>query len=112
MSWTVYLPYLAVMAVVTYLIRMLPLALFRRPIRSRFIRSFLYYVPYAVLSAMTFPAILYSTGFDPGYTQGLWTALAGTAVAVFLGWRKKSLLTVAVAACLAVAAAQALLMLI
>ena len=58
MSWSVFLPQLAVMAIVTYLIRMLPLALFRKKISSRFVRSFLYYGPYAVFSAMTLPSIL------------------------------------------------------
>ena len=50
--------YIAVMAVTTYLIRMLPLTLFQKKIRNRYLRSFLYYVPYACLAAMTFPAIL------------------------------------------------------
>ena len=112
MNWTVFLPYLLVMAGVTYLIRMLPLTLFRKQIRSRFIRSFLYYIPYAVLTAMTVPGILYSTGFGSTYPEGLWTALAGTAAAVILGWRSKSLLTVAIGACLAAAAAQGLFLLI
>lgn len=49
--------YIAVMALVTYLIRMLPLVIFRKKIENRFIRSFLYYIPYAVLAAMTFPAV-------------------------------------------------------
>lgn len=105
MSWHAFLPYLAVMAVVTYLIRMLPMTLFRKPIRSRFVRSFLTYIPYAVLGAMTFPDVMYSTG-------DLRTAAVGVVTAVLLAWRGKSLLTVAVAACLAVAAAQALLPLI
>lgn len=105
MSWSVFLPYLAVMAVVTYLIRMLPLTIFRRPIRSRFVQSFLTYIPFAVLGAMTFPDVLYSTG-------DLRSAAAGVAVAVILAWRGKSLLTVAVAACLAVAVAQGILMLV
>ena len=104
MSWSLFLPYLGVMAVVTYLIRMIPLTLYRRPIRSRFIRSFLTYIPYAVLGAMTFPDVLYSTG-------DLRTAAVGVAVAALLAWRGKSLLTVAVAACCAVAAAQAALLL-
>ncbi len=104
MSWSVFLPYVAVMAVVTYLIRMLPLTIFRRPIRSRYVQSFLTYIPFAVLGAMTFPDVLYSTG-------DLRSAAAGVAVAVILAWRGKSLLTVAVAACLAVAAAQGILML-
>ena len=103
MSWRIFLPYLAVMAVVTYLIRMLPLTVFRRPIRSRFVQSFLSYIPYAVLGAMTFPDVLYSTG-------DLRTAAAGVVTAVVLAWRGKSLLTVAAAACAAVAAAQALLL--
>lgn len=88
------LPYIAVMAVVTYLIRMLPLAFMRRKIKNRFLLSFLRYVPYAVLGAMTFPAILSSTGT-------LWSALAGLAVALLLAYREKSLLTVALAACAA-----------
>ena len=91
MSWSYFLPYVLVMAIVTYLIRMLPLAAFRKKITSRFIRSFLYYVPYAVLSAMTFPAILYATGSLP-------SALVSLAVALALAWMEKSLLTVAVAA--------------
>ena len=91
MSWEYFLPYVLVMAVVTYLIRMLPLAAFRRRISSRFIRSFLYYVPYAVLSAMTFPAILYATGSLP-------SACVALAVALALAWMEKSLLTVAIAA--------------
>ena len=85
--------YIAVMAGVTYLIRMLPLAAIRGRIRSRFWQSFLYYVPYAVLGAMTFPAILESTGSLPG-------ALCGLFAAVALGWWGKGLLTVAVAACI------------
>ena len=53
--------YILAMAVTTYLIRMLPLTVFRKPIRSRFVKSFLHYVPYACLTAMTFPAIIYDT---------------------------------------------------
>jgi len=105
MSWSAFLPYVVVMALVTYLIRMLPLTAFRRPIRSRFVQSFLTYIPFAVLGAMTFPEVLYSTG-------DLRTAAAGVVVAVALAWRGKGLLTVAVAACGAVAAAQGLLLLI
>ncbi len=105
MSWSDFFPYLVVMAGVTYLIRMLPLTVFRREIKSVFVRSFLHYVPYAVLGAMTFPDVLYATG-------NLWTALAGLVVAVIVAWRGRSLLTVAIAACLSVAAAQALLMLL
>lgn len=104
MSWADFFPYLLVMAGVTYLIRMLPMTVLRREIHSRFIRSFLHYVPFAVLGAMTFPDVLYSTG-------NLWTALAGLTVAVLAAWRGRSLLTVAIAACLAVAAAQGVMLL-
>ncbi len=113
MSWSSFVPYLLVMALVTYLIRMLPLTLFRRPIRSRFIRSFLYYVPYAVLTAMTIPDILYATGYTSGGdTKPLWCALFGLITACFFAWKDKGLLTVAVAACCGVAAAQAFFLLI
>lgn len=99
MNWGNFLPYLLVMAGVTYLIRMLPLTVYRREIKSRFVKSFLHYVPYAVLGAMTIPDALYATG-NPV------TALVGLAVAVILAWRGKGLLTVAIAACVAVALAQ------
>ena len=105
MTWPTYLLYLAVMAGVTYLIRMLPLTVFRREIKSVIIRSFLHYVPYAVLAAMTIPGILTSTG-------NIWTALAGLAVAVVMAWREMSLLSVAIGACVAVAAAQGIMMLL
>ncbi len=83
------------MAGVTYIIRMLPLVFFTKKIRSRYILSVLFYIPYAVLSAMTFPFIFYSTG-------SVYTALVGTVVAVILALFKRSLLTVAVCACLSV----------
>lgn len=83
--------YLAIMAGVTYLIRMLPFTLLRHKIRSGFFRSFLHYIPYAVLSAMTIPAIFSSTGSFP-------TAAAGTLVAIFLAYEKKPLIVVALAA--------------
>lgn len=86
--------YLAVMAGVTYLIRMIPLVLCRGRLENNFLRSFLAYVPFAVLGAMTFPAILYSTG-------GLSSGLAGTIVALVLAFRRQSLLKVAVGACAA-----------
>ena len=91
----IFLLYLFVMAAVTYLVRMLPLVFFRKKINSRVIRSFLYYVPYAVLSAMTVPAIFYSTG-------SLLSAILGTAVAVILSYFGKSLVTVAASSALAV----------
>ena len=83
--------YIAVMAVVTYLIRMLPFTLFRKKINSRFIRSFLYYIPYAVLAAMTIPAIFYSTG-------NVASSVIGAAVAVILAYFKLPLIVVALAA--------------
>ncbi len=83
--------YLIVMAGVTYLIRMLPFTLFRKEIKSQFMKSFLYYIPYAVLSAMTIPAIFYATGDFP-------SAIAGTAVACILAYRKLPLIVVALAA--------------
>lgn len=86
--------YLFIMAGITYLIRVLPFVIFKKKITSRFVRSFLYYVPYAVLSAMTFPDILYSTG---NYVS----AVAGLIVACILAFREKSLLTVAIFACVA-----------
>lgn len=83
--------YIAVMALVTYLIRMLPFTLFRRKIEFRFIRSFLYYIPYAVLSAMTIPAIFYATG-NPV------TSVIGALVAVILAYFRLPLIVVALAA--------------
>ena len=97
--------YIAAMALTTYLIRALPLTIFRRPIRSRFLRSFLHYVPYACLSTMTFPAILTST-------ESVLGGAAALAVAVILAYRGKSLIVVALsssAAALAVQWATALL---
>ncbi len=85
--------YIAAMAGVTYLIRMIPFTLFRRKIKSRFIQSVLYYIPYAVLSAMTFPSIFYST-------DNTVTAVIGTIVAVVLAYFRLPLTVVALAACL------------
>ena len=87
--------YIIVMALVTYLIRMIPLTVFRKKITNQFIRSFLYYVPYACLSAMTIPAVFYATGSQ-------WSAFAGVAVSVILACFRKSLVTVAAGACVAV----------
>lgn len=85
------LPHLAVMAIVTYLIRMLPFTLFRRQIKSRFVRSLLAYIPYAVLGAMTFPGIFYATASLP-------SAIAGTVIALALAFFGRSLLVVALGA--------------
>lgn len=83
--------YIAVMALVTYFVRVVPLTLFRRRIKSVFLKSFLYYIPYAILSAMTFPAIFYSTG-------NLITASVGTAAALVLAYFNLPLIVVALAA--------------
>lgn len=85
--------YIAVMALATYLVRVVPFTLFRKTIKSQFFRSFLYYIPYAVLSAMTIPAIFYSTGSLP-------TSIVGTVVAVVLAYFKLPLIVVAIAASL------------
>lgn len=87
--------YIFVMAVTTYLVRVLPLLFMKKPIRSRFLRSFLHYVPVACLSAMTFPAILYAT-------DHIISGLAGLAVAVILSIKKQSLIVVAASSCIAV----------
>ena len=86
--------YLAAMALVTYAIRMIPFTVMRKKIKSPYIKSFLFYVPYAVLGSMTFPYIFYATG-NPA------TAAAGTAVAFVLAFFNRSLLTVAICACAA-----------
>ena len=99
MDFLVFLKYLVIMAGVTYLIRMLPLVFFRKKIKSRFLRSFLYYIPYAVLTVMTFPAVFYSTGY-------LVSAIAGTAVALLLVFFRRSLIVVAAGASLAVLIAE------
>ncbi len=97
--------YIATMAITTYLIRVLPLTIFRKPIRSRFLRSFLHYVPYACLTAMTFPAILTST-------ESVISGAAALAVAVWLAYRGKSLIVVALSSSVAVLAVQWLMNLI
>ncbi len=102
MTYKIFIPYLLVMALVTYLIRVIPLVLIRKKISNRFFRSFLYYVPYTVLSSMTFPAILYATGH-------MISAAVGMAVAMVLGFRRRSLIVVASGACAAVLIVEMLL---
>lgn len=94
MKTNIYL-YIIVMAGVTYFIRMLPLVLAKKEITNIYIKSFLHYVPYACLAAMTFPAILFST-------SDRISALAGFAVAILAAYKEKSLLTVALLACMTV----------
>ena len=97
--------YIAVMAVTTYLVRALPLTLFKKPIRSRFIRSFLHYVPVACLTAMTFPAILYGT-------EHMASGAAALVAAVVLSLMNKSLIVVAASSCVAVFIVEQLLILL
>ena len=97
--------YILVMATTTYLIRALPLTLFKKPIRSRFVRSFLHYIPVACLTAMTFPAILYST-------EHMLSGIAALVIAVVLAFKGKSLIVVAAASCAAVFVAEQFMRLI
>lgn len=94
MKHNVYI-YILIMAVVTYLIRVLPLTLIRKDIKSKFIRSFLYYVPYVTLAVMTFPAILDATGSPI-------SGLAALLVGILIAWFGGSLFQVAVIACVVV----------
>jgi branched-subunit amino acid transport protein len=92
---TSFFVYLLVAAGVTYLIRMLPLVLVKKKIQNRFVLSFLHYIPYAVLSVMTIPAIFYSTG-------NVISAVLGFITAMILAYFEKSLLQVAAFSCLTV----------
>ncbi len=94
--------YILVMAGVSYLIRVTPLALIRREIKNQTIRSFLYYVPYVTLAVMTFPAIVEAT-------QSPWAGLAAFFVGIVLAWRGRSLFQVAVAVCAVVFVAELIL---
>jgi branched-subunit amino acid transport protein len=84
----------ALMALVTYIPRVLPVTIFRKEIKSVYIKSFLRYVPYAVLGALTFPDIFYSTG-------NIYTAIVGIATALFLAYKEKSLVIVALGSIIA-----------
>ncbi|MBQ9228045.1 MAG: AzlD domain-containing protein [Eubacterium sp.] len=95
MSWKVFLPYLVTMAAVTYLVRAVPLVLIKKKIKNRFVLSFLHYMPYAVLSVMTVPAVFFATDSPVA-------AAVGVAVALVLAFLKKGLLTVAIGASLGV----------
>jgi len=91
-----------VAAAVSYAIRVLPLTLIRRPLKSVFLRSFLYYVPYVTLAVMTFPAIVQAT-------DRLEAGVAALVVGIVAAWRKASMLTVAAACCAVVLVMEALL---
>ena len=86
---------IAIMALMTYAIRVSPMVIFRKKIEDNRIKSFLYYIPYTVLAAMTFPAIFSSTQSQIG-------AIAGCIAAVLLAYFKKGLLVVALGAASAV----------
>lgn len=87
--------YVATMTVVTYLIRVLPLTLFNKPITNIYVRSFLYYIPYVTLAVMTFPTILYETNSQLA-------GLAALIVGIMLAWKDKGLFQVSTACCLVV----------
>lgn len=78
---------------------MLPLTIFKKKITNRFVKSFLAYVPYSVLAAMTFPEVLYSTA-------NIYSAAVGFITALFLAYKNKGLLTVAIGASAAVFAVE------
>lgn len=94
MKHNVYI-YILVMTVVTYLIRVTPLTLIRKPIKNRFVRSFLYYVPYVTLAVMTFPAILSAT-------DSVISAAAALVAGIALAWFGVGLFGVSVLSCLVV----------
>ena len=93
--------YFLVAAIAVYLLRSLPITLIQKPIESRFLRSFLYYVPYVTLSIMVFPAILSST-------QSLWSGLAGFLAASIVAWLDGNLFKVAICSCIAVSVVELL----
>jgi len=91
--------YILIMAVVTYLIRVLPLTLIRREIKNKTIRSFLFYVPYVTLAVMTFPSILEATASP-------WSGAFALIVGIVLAWKKAGLFAVSVLACVTVFVAE------
>ena len=95
MKNSIFFIYLLILAGTTYLIRVIPFTAIKEKINNRFVRSFLYYIPYAVLTAMTIPAIFYATSWWVGATAGLLTA-------VIFALKGKGLTTVAIASCVAV----------
>ncbi|MBE6121989.1 MAG: AzlD domain-containing protein [Erysipelotrichaceae bacterium] len=94
--------YILIMAGVSFIIRVLPLTLIRKPITNRFLRSFLYYVPYVTLSVMTFPAIIHATG-------SVCSGAAALITGIILAWKNAGLLPVAAAACAVVLILEAFL---
>ena len=96
--------YLLILAGSTYLIRAIPFALFQKKVQNRFVRSFLYYIPYTVLTAMTFPAALYATG-------SMLSAAVGLGVAILVSLKSKSLTLVALSSAVAVGLCECMLLL-
>ena len=94
MKNSIFFIYLLILAGTTYLIRVIPFTAIKEKINNRFVRSFLYYIPYAVLTAMTIPAIFYATSW--------WVGAAGLLTAVIFALKGKGLTTVAIASCVAV----------
>lgn len=92
----------AVMALTTYFIRVTPLALFNKKLNNQWIKDFMFYIPFCVLSAMTFPDVLFST-------QSLTSGVIATMAAIVLSWRKRSLVTVAIFAVLVAVAVELLI---
>ncbi|MDO4392856.1 MAG: AzlD domain-containing protein [Bacillota bacterium] len=105
MNYSYFLPYLIVMAASTFAVRVIPFVLMRKKIENRFIKSFLYYVPYTVLAAMTFPAMLFATNH-------VLTALAGLVTGIIIAYKGHGLLTVAVGTCSAVLVTELLFLVI
>lgn len=101
MTHNVYL-YIAIVALTTYLVRMLPLTLIRKEIKNTFVRSFLFYVPYVTLAAMTFPAIVNAT-------HSVWSGVAALVVGVLVAWVSGNLFLVASSACVVVFLAELIL---
>ncbi|MBQ6591100.1 MAG: AzlD domain-containing protein [Lachnospiraceae bacterium] len=83
---------LLIMCATVYMIRLLPLLFLRKPITNRFIRSFLYYVPYVTLAVMTFPAIVTATG-------NIWSGAAALVVGLIMAWFNGDLFVVAISCC-------------
>ncbi len=94
MSGNIYI-YIAIMALVTYLIRVMPLTLIRKQIKNKYLKSFLYYVPYVTLAVMTFPAILHAT-------QSIYSGLLALVVGIVVAWFGFDLFKTAVSCCLIV----------
>lgn len=82
---------LAIMALTTYAIRVTPMAIFHRKLENRWFKDFMFYIPFCVLAAMTFPDVIYST-------KSLTSGIVATVVALIMSWRKRDLLTVAIGA--------------